>query len=530
MPGHVRMSSPIIQSLYQLIDAIGEGRLLIPSFQRPLIWPWDRQLELLRSVKDGIPMGAVTIWQTTNHLPWQNQLAGQVLAEPAAGFPRQYLLDGLRRLCTLFAALRNADFGYLPTAAIGYDLEEDVFVEPFDAPSQPHVVPLHALTNSLSLLRFQRQLRGDRAHIWIRRTDELAISFREYNLPVIPIVSNDLTVATRVLHLTHSQDTRIGEADVIHALTWTPKFNLRDALESLRSERLQPLGWGDLDVEVVLEIVKAGSDLDLQEDSVEQVSALLRTDPTALEQAFGHLVRAAELLRDRCGILRWELVPYALQAVLLADALRVAGDRDVHDLLVDWFWITTHGEMLAGLRGDRIRRAIRDLRQTVSDGQLRWSGPGPFRVRPIPPSADFRAVHVKAVALMLARQIKTADADTFGRPDHAPYATLAAYGHDAMFPLVPRHLVHSAPFSSVGNRFLCHPTEALELRERLLSAQLDEHERAAYVVSDASLEAAQRGDWNTFIARRLSAISALEQSFVGEILARHPMVAPHEIG
>jgi hypothetical protein len=524
MRGPAQTSDPVIQYLYQLIDAIGEGKLLIPKFQRPLVWRWDRQSELLRSVKDGIPMGAVMVWRTTtDRIVWQTELAGHSLPPPARGLPRDYLLDGLQRLSTLFAALREfLDFGPDPAKPIGYDLEEEAFVESFDAVDQPQVIPLRALSDSIALLRFQRKLNGEHADTWIRRADDLAKAFREYKIPVISIVSDDFEVAVRTFSLINSQGVRMGEADMLHAFTWTPDFELRDQLESQRSELLQPLGWSNIEFETVLKVVKAGADLDLYKESVDQVSGLLKNDQDVLGRAFEQLARAAELLRDRCGILNWDLVPYALQAILLAEAFRVAGHRKVQGVLADWFWITTYGEMFAGLSGYRIGLAVQDLRQTVSDGRLRWSGASPFRVRPIPRTADFRSVRVKAVALRLARQL---DESALFSPDHDPFATLSEHGRVAMFPLIPRRFVSRESFSSVGNRFLCHPTEAVELRKRVLSAQMEEHERVGHVISEAALAAARAGSWNEFIALRLEAIEALERTFIDDLLARHPTVS-----
>lgn len=530
MRGPAQTSDPVIQYLYQLIDAIGDGKLLIPRFQRRLVWLWDRQSELLRSVKDGIPIGAVMVWRTTCDIAWQVELAGHALPPPATGIPRQYLLDGLQRLSTLFAALRGAESFFEPTSPIGYDLEEEEFVESFDAANHPQIVPLWVLPDSLTLLRFQRKLKGERADVWVRRADDLAKAFREYKIPVITIASDDFEVAARTFNLINSQGVRMGEADMIHALTWTPGFELRDQLESLRAEMLQPLGWGKIEFETVLKVVKAAADLDLYEESVEQVSDLLKTDKGVLERAFEHLASVAELLRDRCGILTWDLVPYALQAILLADAFRVAGRRRAEDILADWFWITTYGETFAGLSGYRIGLAIRDLRQTVSDGQLRWSGSSPFRVRPIPRTADFRAVRVKAVAFTLARQINDVNSNTFGAVDNDPFAILGEHGRGALFPLIPRRLVTRESFSSVGNRFLCRPADAVGLRKCLLSAQLDEYDREAHIVSKAALEAARDNDWDNFIAIRLNEIVALEQGFIHDLLERHPTVSPPASG
>lgn len=509
----------VIQSLYQLIDAIADGGLLIPAFPGPLIWSWDRQCALLQSVRDGIPIGAVTIWRTTHHVPSQTALAGHVLESPPAGFPHQYVLDGLRRLCTLFAALREVQPGDQPDAAVGYDLEDQVFLESFDATSRPQVIPLRALSNSVTLLRWQRQLRGDRAPVWARCADELAIAFRECNVAVTSLASNEFSAARRVLESTHHPDA-FGEADLVHALTWAPRFNLRDQLEALRSQTLQPLGWGNLDFATVIQVVRIGSDLDPRDGSVEAVSALVKADPTVLERAFIDLVRAAELLRARCGILRWELMPYAAQAVLIADALSKASDRDVQDLLVDWFWMTTYGEMFTGLDGHQLRQAIRDLRQAISGGQLRGSGSSPLRLRPLPRSPDLDEVRAKSFAFTLAREL-----DHAGSTRRAASVILAEHGAGALFPLVPLRLVDGPRFSSAGNHFLCHPTQAVELGARLLSAQLSDDERAAHVVPDAALDAARRGNWNEFVALRTRELAASEQAFFAEVLARHPAMS-----
>ena len=108
MRGPAQTSEPIIQYLYQLVEAVAEGRLLIPRFQRPLVWEWERQAELLRSVRDGIPMGAVMIWRTSGkRISWLTRLAGHDLPQPKWDLPYEYLLDGLQRLSTLFAALRG---------------------------------------------------------------------------------------------------------------------------------------------------------------------------------------------------------------------------------------------------------------------------------------------------------------------------------------------------------------------------------------------------------------------------------------
>lgn len=526
MRGPAQTSEPIIQYLYQLIDSIREGKLLIPRFQRPLVWEWDRQAELLRSVKDGIPMGAMMVWRTSkDRIQWQRELAGHKLPKPPDNQPREYLLDGLQRLSTMFAALRGFEKeGNEPARpSIGYDLEEEAFLESFDPAKEPQVVPLSALPDSLTLLRFQRKLpKDERSDQWVERSDALAKAFREYKVPVIPIVSDEFDVAARTFNLLNSQGVRMGEADMIHALTWSPKFELRDRLGSLRDELLQPLGWGDIEFENILKVVKAEADLDLYEESVEQVSKLLKDDPAALNRAVEHLAQVATLLREECGVRSWSLVPYSHQAILMADAIRIAPTKGrTRRVLAHWFWVTTYGEMFAGLSGYRINIAIRDLRAAVVDGRIRWSGASKFRVRPVPASADFRAVRMKAIALMLARNIAIVDPSA---PN--PFGTLSDHGRNAMFALVPRRLLSKANSASPANRFLCDPDEAPQLRQRVLNGQASEKDQAEHLIVEAALDAARTGRWDAFVEARLEAIVVQEERFVAAITERYDLDGP----
>lgn len=523
MRGPAQTYEPIIQYLYQLVEAIAEGRLLIPNFQRPLVWRWERQAELLRSVRDGIPMGAVMIWRTSAEtIKSQEKLAGHPLPAPRREAPHEYLLDGLQRLSTLFAALRglgplhpeeDSDLG-----TIGYDLDERTFVPQLSS-DLPAVVPLNALSSSVTLLRFQRSLHGPNAEQWIERSDELAKSFREYKVPVIPIVSDDFEVAARTFHLVNSQGVRMGEADMIHALTWSPTFELRSRIEELRSELLQPLGWGEIDFETVLKVVKAEADFDLYEVSVEQVSRVLKSDPYALDRAFARLKRVAEFLRNQCGILDWDLVPYAVQGVLLADAFRYEAAESRLDLLRDWFWLTTYGEMFAGLSGYRLGVALDHLRRSVKDGNLRWSGATAFRVRPLPAKADFRAVRIKALALQLARHQRDAS------PGIDAFRVLADHKQMALAQLVrSAALVRKDSVSSPGNRFLCTPEDVPLLRQQILSGRINDALASRHLIPEESAQAAAENRWDDFVKARLHALAEAESAFVAGIVTRHPGV------
>jgi len=91
-----------------------------------------------------------------------------------------------------------------------------------------------------------------------------------------------------------------------------------------------------------------------------------------------------------------------------------------------------------------------------------------------------------------------------------------------MFALIPRGTVSKASFSSPGNRFLCAPAAALELKQRLLSQELTESDCLEHVISKTAMAASRAGEWDRFVAERLKSIVELEADFVRTVLERHP--------
>jgi len=516
-------SEVVVQHLAQLIDRLGDGRLHIPRFQRPLVWDWERKRELLRSVRDGIPIGSMMIWRTTSaQVLVQQSLAGHELPEPRPNVPREYLLDGLQRLSTLYVALRGPGAGAgdeEPSARIGYDLQQQEFIQ-LDDDEAKGVVPLDVLGSAVTLLRVQRTWTGPDAEVWLERSDELARAFREYQVPVVTIVSNDIELAARTFKMLNSQGVRMGEVDMVHALAWGEDLAVRERIESLREEYLAPYGWGEIDDETILRVVKADADVDLYDRTAEAVSLKIKEQPERLDRAVHRLAVTADLLQRQCGIRAWGLVPYGLQPVFIAAA--IAGVEDIHaveESIADWFWLTTYGEMFAGISGYRVAQALADLCKTVADGRVRWSGAKQLHLRPLPRTADFKGVRVKALALRLAG---AQCAEASGSRD--PYDWLAAHGRHALGSMLTRRQASRPTCSSPGNRFLCPPAELSELRRRISEGDIDATLARAHLIPPVSIAAAEAGQWDRFVSERLAFIEAQERAFVDELCKEHGIV------
>ncbi|MCK1496084.1 DUF262 domain-containing protein [Bradyrhizobium sp. 188] len=526
-------SDPHVQFLSQLLEEIGAGHLQIPRFQRPMVWNWETRRELLRSIRDGIPIGAVMVWRTSRNVVKCYEFLGpHRIAPPPEGATRQYLLDGVQRLSTLYGALHLAppdaslatdkDEGLLETpdgeeddAVQNFDVYFDLNTKDFYAPSndeiRPEMLPLHLVLDSVALLRFQRKLAGHFSDQAIQASDEIARSFRDYKIPIIPITTDDLDMATRTFQSINSQGARMSETHMVHALTWSPDFDLQDQISEMKREVLSARRWAELNDDPILKACKAAFGLDVYKTNAQELSPRLKSEPEVLRAVGEALGRAADFLWDACGVPSPELMPYALQTVVLAEAFRCepCPDARLTELLFAWFWMTTYGELFAGMSGDRVQVAISDMHEMIRTKEPVWTWKRPFEERPISRTFDFRAARAKAFAFRLA-----AIQDKIG--PRMGSEILADAGRRSIVQIIPYTRLKGArnAFSSAGNRFLVLPAEAGSLRDAILSRNVTDLVREKHVISDAALTAIHNGDLPGFISQRLADIVELELRFL----------------
>ncbi|WP_137151790.1 DUF262 domain-containing protein [Devosia sp. FKR38] len=524
-------SDPHVQFLSQLLEEIGAGYLQVPRFQRPFIWNWERRRELLRSIRDGIPMGSVMVWRTAKTtVECYNYLGPYPLAEPEFGSTRSYILDGVQRLSTLYGALHVPTQSW-QTGSSELDDDDDidgpdqeiaqggleVFVDlktmDFCIPELDDVagmMPLSIVYSSVALLQFQRRLTSYGDDRMIAASDEIARAFRDYKVPIIPITTDDVEMATRTFQRINSQGAKMSEAHMVHALTWSPNFDLRRQITDLSAEFLSEIGWGGIDDDPVLKAVKASFGLDVYKTNAQDLSDELKLQPSAVREVIAAISRAASFLKYSCGIPSPDFVPYALQIVVLAEAFRTQPSPTEYDKrnLVAWFWMTTYGELFAGMSGDRVQLALQDMRRMLQLGQPIWTWKRPYEERPLAKAFDFRAARAKALVVRLAEQQDRVYGDSFG------FRVLSDSGKRAAVQIVPWVMTNKATYSSPANRFLLHPGEASVLRERLLSGELTQQDRAAHLVSDQAQAAILRGDFEAFVDTRLHDIQQLEAAFI----------------
>lgn len=524
---------PRMPRLSKLLQEIQQGEILLPRFQRPLVWTDGQRLDLLESVYSGYPIGAIMVWRTQKHrLRTYPQLGRITLpTDVPEERTRQYLLDGHQRMATLFTALgpglskregkppppeeaREQE----PNWPIYFDLEDSD--QPFRLPDKrreapPSWLPLDILFDPYALRDFEEGLRKksyDKS--LVNRVQSVAEIFRDYVIPVMPIATEDLRQATVSFKRINSGGSAMSEVHMVNALVYGPEFDLLGKLEELSAE-LKPAGWENFDQQMILNICKARLNLSLYREEPETIAAEFAKRDDVLTDARDDILRAARVLKKIAGVRGPGSLPYSYQAVLLADALHGVNNPSVKLLkaLRRWFWATTLTEYFRGMTGSTFERARGHLRDVVN-GKSDPFPPDMQRIVDAIGRFDFRAARSRAVGLLLA-ELKPLD--PAGGHDNDAFEVLAEHGTDAMSKLFRRtDLPKASDRTADGaeNRFLILPKNAdnLKLLRDGPSAGVGADVFASHGIDEKALEALQRRQWGKFLKLRHATIQGLEKN------------------
>lgn len=544
---------PRNERLFHLLRRVREGDVLIPRFQRPFVWTDAQRMLLLDSIRRRLPIGALIVWRTmTQELQCFEQIAGVAIkADPASrrGEVKTYVLDGHQRLTTLYAALADGlateegspavELTQVPDedqpgddhpTQLLYDLESEIFVRSPAAGKPPSTtVPLSILFDRYRLREFEHDHllgRGDGKRL-INRLGELVDAFKDYELPMITLATEDKNLATEAFTRVNSAGTALDQVGMVTAAVWNDDVDLEARIDAVLTP-LAGVGWQDLEAKMVLAAVKARLGLDIYASDVDKIRERIKSEPTVFDDTANDLQRAAELLAS-VGIHGSNTLPYGYQVVLLADALGLASDpREPHLLerLRRWFWSTTYSETFAGMSSTRLRIEQEHVRAIVTAGAEPMHSDAP--VVPIL-RFDFRSARSRAMAIGMANDLKPRGPD--GQELDAT-RLLAQYGNDATALLylgkqadsLPTLFASASPATAVQrrapeNRIICPPTQANELR-RMLTAGLDDcprEIRLSHGIDDDAVEAWHRGGASAMLRTRRARLLALEQARVERV-------------
>ncbi len=488
MPFYERQ--PYIQPLHQIIAEVMRGDIRVPRFQRPGVGTWDPEQrgDLLDSLYRGFPVGTILLWSTTIPIKTFSEVGGFRVPETKRAATLRLVLDGHQRLSTLVQILGPGLVGHSEHAetqiaqqemiererwVFELDFEQAgkgsrecfVLLKPGNEPT-PTQLPLGIALSRPALNRWIRDRKNPLTDEHVTEADNLRDRLREYSMPVAVLVEDSLEAATESFKRINSSGTPMTSFNMVASLAYAHDFDPQQLFEEQYAEKLAPLGWERVKDSDILRVCAGLTGQNPARIGVAELAKRLRGNRDLICSAFDAVAAAVEILRT-CGVHGPEALPYSYQLIILAISLRnhevTTLDANRESIVGKWFWLTTYGEVFAGVNSAVFDRAKKALADMIAGGS--WSAMErdvSRKVRELQ-RFDFRSARSKASALLMARQLDNNDVD-------GEYHRALTGGVSAMQLLLPRgqrsiwwHLA-IAPSGQTITRF----RESLRKREQLL--------------------------------------------------------------
>jgi hypothetical protein len=501
---------PRVSFVSEFLKDIHDGKILVPRFQRELVWEWSQRRDLLCSIYEGLPIGALLIWNTRlQNIKSYDRIGPFPVSVPPASGSRTYLMDGLQRMSTLYGTTFFSDPNssdkdieereeYSVLCDLESELVEDIFVlerdiNPRDRLLQPYrFMPLNIVFNSKEILKFQRSIPLEKEH-FLDRLEFIASAFRNYKIPVVPLETDDQALVTKSFERINSRGTTMSEAHMLNALSYSSDFDLLTFIDREREQSLGDLpNWKELDVDFVLLLLKTKLGFDPYERDTDALAEQLIKSPTVLAEVFAGIRRMALFSEEYLGIERPSQFPYRLQMLGLANQLlseQSVRSEKIEQILQSWFWISTYTNSF-GTTARNSQKSLEDLSRFVESGQLDWT----LNHQPVCHSlkkyeVSFKSARIKAWAFAIALRLDE------GNPSGANREVLNnAGGGAALVQLGKLRKMSKRP----GACFLFNPREAKKATIEDWSYDL----RNKHFVDDIALQMYLNDDLESFIEYR----------------------------
>jgi len=499
-PALAERPRPLTENIERVLKWVHDGRIRIPSFQRPLEWTVEDALLLLDSMYRGYPVGTLLFWQ-------RNAEAATVRLGPLT-FPAMrrtdayWVVDGQQRLTWLAISLlagRAGDRAFL------FDPTRTEFrVARRGEAVAPPAVPLEVVLDSERLIGWLLD-RGE--YNWRSEVIALGKRLREYELAGYVVESDDEAVMREVFarlnrHGKALQQSRVFDA--LHGRTERAAGSLDAIADSLRTS-----GFGRVRSELAYKVLLAIQGVDVTRGQTYRPAD--DEAAGAYDATLKAMRRAIAFLQSDAAIPRIELLPYKMTLVALSLFFHKHPEPSPRsrDLLSRWLWQGAASERhqgntvatrqsLVAIGGDEesaVQALLADTRQRPAEIDTK----DPFA---------FRFARGKILALALL-ELGPRDLDT-GERINLPQLFDRKDPKRWTLPRIVAERHRSDLGKSVANVVL-HPPVAL-LRQKLLAAPAEV--LASHCIFEEATADLRAGNKVSFLRRRDRDVAAQATAFL----------------
>jgi len=513
---------PSVDRIDELARRILSGDILLPKFQRDFVWDGKQILRLLDSIARGFPIGSVLLWQSRQELRSENRIADLKIKLPKPDYPVNYLLDGQQRLSTICGAMFWPGGDLDSRWNIAYDLRKQEFshLDTLDDPPL-HQIRVNKLSDATLFFKHVASLdtltSADKTALK-ERAELLFNRFKDYKIAVVTLGDMSIQDVAPIFERINSSGTQLTIVDLMRAATWSPEFDLIDAIEAIL-EDLGEKGFGQIDKKVVLRNISASSGGGFSAESIDSLRKYgpdkLKEAAAATEQAYR---RAVDFLATQIGVEGAGVLPYINQFTVLAEVFRCVPKptAEQYTAINQWFWRTALSGYFGGWNTGNMASDLEAIHTFAKDEEKEITVSVPKPKADIWLTRTFRLnnAHAKLLAIVLAHHAPI-DLLTGQRVDTSK--ALASINVKEFHHFFPRAYLESkgekqqrinclanfVMLTAASNKEISDrsPSDYLKQVSTATGAALDEW-LSSNLITKECFEAALHDDFDTFIERR----------------------------
>jgi hypothetical protein len=359
-----RDPKPVVYRLEELARLVKSGDIKLPRFQRPFVWKRPDMLKLLDSIYKGYPIGSLLIWDSSQRLKSERDIAGLKVNEDATIYPTSYLLDGQQRLTTLCGALYWDGSGVNSIWGIHFDLESEEFIYPKDINSVT-IFPLNKLLNTSDFIRQCMKLEHlTTATLLTERAERLLRAIKDYQLAVVKIGDMSIEEVAPIFERINSTGRKLTIVDLMMAATWSNGFDLAEEITNIQQSCLKQNFVNATDA-LILRSVAASANLGVNKDDIQKLRKLT---PEQLSEATARckssIDKAVSWLKESLQVHDANYLPYGLYFTFAVEFFRNCTNPSPQQLdeLKAWFWFTSTTQQFGGASTGDIARELANVR------------------------------------------------------------------------------------------------------------------------------------------------------------------------
>lgn len=330
-------------NLKDIFNDLEKGNIKIPRFQRGYVWERSKIVKLLNSIYSQYPIGSFFIWVASlDYKHFCREITELNLPVEPESNKYSFILDGQQRITSLYVALKGKKLNVTDFSSICFNLEKREFQIP-RLKNEKHNIPAWKLFHTTAygdVFAEYMSIDREKADIW-RDCQEI---FSKYPISLIKTFDMDLEQVVTIFERINQGGKRLSLFDLVHASTWSPKFDLREKIKTFNDEHSVKY-FGGIEEEVFIQSLS----LNMFDDCRNQNQLHLTADiASSLWDKTTECLRLSIDFIKTFGVRFIDFIPYNSFLPVIQYYFYKSGNKSIKSehvkYIEDWFWTATFSQ------------------------------------------------------------------------------------------------------------------------------------------------------------------------------------------